>query len=148
MAKRKRKATPAQLRALAKGRRTMAARRKNPAYGKFYSARADTAPRRGTYAKARALARGGARSTPTRRINPKRRANPPADRGFVIVRSKPGSRGAALQFWTGRDWGTLATAARYAGTENALSVARECKRFCAVTRASTPATEIRAKMSA
>lgn len=148
MAKRKRKATPAQLKALAKGRRTLAARRKNPAYGKFYNARADTVPGRGAYAKARAVARGAAKPAPTRRINPQRRCNPNADKGFVIVSFKPGARGEALQFWSGRDWDTHAAAARYATSENAIAVARKCKRYCAVTRASTPATEIRAKMAA
>lgn len=145
MARRKRKATPAQLRALAKGRRTIAARRKNPAFGKFYTARAETRPGQGRYAKARAVARGVARPV-TRRRNPPVRSRQRPDRGFVIVSFTPGSAGQVLTFWSGRDWGTRPTAARYASPENALPVAKKCNRYCAITRSNTSDSQIRSKM--
>lgn len=139
-AKRRRKATPAQLRALAKGRRTLARRRKNPARGKFYDA---ISP--GAYQKARAIARGRAAPvTAGTRINPRRRCNPAAA-GYIVVSLKPGAA-AALQYWNGAQWGTAKSAARYSNADNALKVARKCKRFCAVARANTAPAEIRAKM--
>ena len=83
--------------------------------------------------------------TPGTRINPRRRRCNPNNAGYIIVSFKPGAA-AALQYWNGTAWGASNSAARYSNANNAMSVAKKCKRFCAVAKASTDAAEIRAKM--
>ena len=69
MAKKKRKATPAQLRALAKGRATAARnRRKRKAPKRKKVARRN--PAYGNYQKARQIARGARRPNPVRKLSP------------------------------------------------------------------------------
>lgn len=127
--KAKRKATPAQLRALKKAhaalRKKRAAAKRNPAYSN-----------QSLYRKARAVVRGA------RKVNPKKSG--PGYRGLIIAAFEPKSE--RVVWWNGKAWGTHASAATYSNVENAAYVARKCKRPCAVASVNMAGADLRAQM--
>jgi hypothetical protein len=101
--KAKRKATPAQLRALAKGRATAARNRKRKAPKRKNVARRN--PAYGNYQKARSVARGN-----TRGVNPVRKL-----RAYYVIRQGEGR--AKGQYFTGDGFTKNAAAAALFRTE-------------------------------
>lgn len=107
--KKKRKATPAQLRALAKGRAVMkkrrAQKRKAPKRKKVSRRRN---PAYGNYQKARAVVRGSRRANPVRKLAP-----------CYVVKSKDGKYFDGAGFTS-----NVRKAARYVDLQHTTSIAR------------------------
>lgn len=126
--KKKRKATPAQLRALAKGRAALKKKR-----GKKRAKRTARGP---THAKARAALRGKAKA-PKRR-NPVR---PLRTQGYVIATQ---SRDKRVSYWSGVNWGSRSAAAVYASLALGKAIAHQRKRVVAVAPARYSAAQVKA----
>ena len=127
--KAKRKATPAQLRALKKGRATMrkkrAAAKRNPAYSN-----------QSLYRKARAVARG------SRKVNPKGRKAP------TYVIASINKRDNLIVYWTAFGWGYHSKAVRFPDVKGARHIAKKMTREVAIADEDKTGAEIRAVIKA